>query len=63
MMDGISNSTMLELTRTDDEIALMPTGSSFGSKLKAIEFDPFADGEIALTAPATESQKEIWLGV
>ena len=63
MMDDTSNSTMLELTRTDEGIALMPTGASFGSKLKAIDFDPFADGEIALTAPATESQKEIWLGV
>ena len=63
MMDDTSNSTMLELTRTDEGIALMPTGASFGSKLKAVDFDPFADGEIALTAPATESQKEIWLGV
>ncbi|MCY7337778.1 MAG: condensation domain-containing protein, partial [Chamaesiphon sp.] len=63
MMDGISNSITLEPIRTDEEIALMPTGTSFGSKLKAIDFDPFADGEISLTAPATESQKEIWLGV
>ncbi|MDA9762112.1 amino acid adenylation domain-containing protein [Desulfobacterales bacterium] len=28
-----------------------------------VDFDPFADGEIVLTAPATESQKEIWLSV
>jgi amino acid adenylation domain-containing protein len=26
-----------------------------------IEFDPFADGEVVLTAPSTEAQKEIWL--
>jgi hypothetical protein len=33
------------------------------SNLKLIDFDPFADGEILLTAPATESQKEIWLAI
>jgi amino acid adenylation domain-containing protein len=27
-----------------------------------IDFDPFIDGEILLTAPATESQQEIWIG-
>jgi amino acid adenylation domain-containing protein len=29
----------------------------------AIDFDPFAEGELLLTAPATESQKEIWASV
>jgi amino acid adenylation domain-containing protein len=29
----------------------------------AVEFDPFAGGELLLTAPATESQKEIWASV
>lgn len=33
------------------------------SELTAVDFDPFVDGEILLTAPATESQQEIWLGV
>jgi amino acid adenylation domain-containing protein len=33
------------------------------SNLKSISFDPFKDGEILLTAPTTESQKEIWLAV
>ncbi|NJM85833.1 MAG: amino acid adenylation domain-containing protein [Hydrococcus sp. RU_2_2] len=28
-----------------------------------VEFDPFADGELLLTALATESQKEIWASV
>ena len=31
--------------------------------LTAIDYDPFVDGEILLTAPATESQQEIWVGV
>jgi amino acid adenylation domain-containing protein len=29
----------------------------------AVDFDPFAEGEILLTASATESQKEIWASV
>jgi len=29
----------------------------------AVDFDPFAAGELLLTAPATESQKEIWASV
>jgi amino acid adenylation domain-containing protein len=33
------------------------------TKLIAIDFDPFADGEILLTAPATLAQTEIWLSV
>jgi amino acid adenylation domain-containing protein len=41
-----------------------PTSSNIISfNFKSIDFDPFADGEILLTAPATESQKEIWLSV
>jgi amino acid adenylation domain-containing protein len=28
-----------------------------------VEFDPFAEGELLLMAPATESQKEIWASV
>jgi amino acid adenylation domain-containing protein len=31
--------------------------------LKSVDFDPFADGELLLTAPPTESQKEIWASV
>jgi amino acid adenylation domain-containing protein len=31
--------------------------------LIAVDFDPFADGEILLTAPATASQQEIWASV
>ncbi len=33
------------------------------SNYKSVDFAPFAEGEILLTAPATESQKEIWLSV
>ena len=33
------------------------------SNLIAVDFDPFADGEILLTAPATASQQEIWTSV
>jgi amino acid adenylation domain-containing protein len=41
-----------------------PASSNIASfNFKPIDFDPFADGEILLTAPATESQKEIWLSV
>ncbi|OUL24319.1 non-ribosomal peptide synthetase [Nostoc sp. RF31YmG] len=36
---------------------------NFQSSLAAVDFDPFADGELLLTAPATESQKEIWASV
>jgi len=35
----------------------------YQSRLTAVDFDPFADGELLLTAPATESQKEIWASV
>ncbi len=33
------------------------------SNFLAVDFDPFADGELLLTAPATPSQTEIWLSV
>ena len=33
------------------------------STITAVDFNPFADGELLLTAPATESQKEIWASV
>ncbi|OUL34271.1 non-ribosomal peptide synthetase [Nostoc sp. T09] len=36
---------------------------NFQSTLAAVDFDPFAEGELLLTAPATESQKEIWASV
>jgi amino acid adenylation domain-containing protein len=48
---------------TTPEIDLATTSELTASELTAIDFDPFVDGEILLTAPATESQKEIWLGV
>ncbi len=35
----------------------------YQSTLTAVDFDPFANGELLLTAPATESQKEIWASV
>jgi amino acid adenylation domain-containing protein len=33
------------------------------SNLLAVDFDPFAEGELLLTAPATPAQTEIWLSV
>jgi amino acid adenylation domain-containing protein len=33
------------------------------SNLIAVDFDPFAEGELLLTVPATPSQTEIWLSV
>ncbi|MFN6483357.1 MULTISPECIES: amino acid adenylation domain-containing protein [unclassified Nostoc] len=35
----------------------------YQSRLNAVDFDPFSGGELLLTAPATESQKEIWASV
>lgn len=32
-------------------------------EVTSVDFDPFAEGEVLLTAPATESQKEIWASV
>ena len=37
--------------------------SDMQSEFTAVDFNPFADGELLLTAPATESQKEIWASV
>ncbi len=39
--------------------------SSFNSQstLTAVDFDPFADGELVSTSPATASQTEIWASV
>ncbi len=31
------------------------------TRFRQVDFDPFANGEVMLTAPATEAQKEIWL--
>ena len=42
-------------------MSLLPV--DYQSRLTAVDFDPFADGELLLTAPATESQKEIWASV
>ncbi len=33
------------------------------SNLTAVDFDPFVEGELLLTAPATASQQEIWASV
>jgi hypothetical protein len=33
------------------------------SQFTAVDFDPFAEGEVLLTAPATASQQEIWASV
>ena len=73
MIDCISTTpelTELNLTSCHDEdlYLTVPTPQTSTklapkSNLKAIDFDPFVDGEILLTAPATESQQEIWLGV
>jgi amino acid adenylation domain-containing protein len=72
MMDCISTSELTDLNLSllnDEDLRLtVPTTKTLTnlaieSNLKAIDFDPFVDGEILLTAPATESQQEIWLGV
>ncbi|OUC11649.1 MAG: non-ribosomal peptide synthetase [Alkalinema sp. CACIAM 70d] len=36
---------------------------NLNSTATAVDFDPFASGEVLLTAPATEAQKEIWASV
>ncbi|AFY93866.1 non-ribosomal peptide synthetase [Chamaesiphon minutus] len=71
MMDCLSErAAEIKITPASDLellFAVLPpnlvVNSATDSKLLAIDFDPFADGELLLTAPATESQKEIWLGV
>ena len=40
-----------------------PISTDFHSNLLAVDFDPFAAGELLLTVPATPSQTEIWLSV
>ena len=42
---------------------IMPPFENYQETLIPVDFDPFAEGELLLTAPATESQKEIWLSV
>jgi amino acid adenylation domain-containing protein len=42
-------------------MTLSPAGAH--TQFTAVDFDPFAGGEVLLTAPATESQKEIWISV
>jgi amino acid adenylation domain-containing protein len=39
------------------------SSASFDSTVTAVDFDPFAGGEVALTALATAAQKEIWASV
>jgi amino acid adenylation domain-containing protein len=69
-MDLLSDSDLetIDYPFADREISSnLPTtisiDSSQSSTLLPIDFDPFIDGEILLTAPATESQQEIWVGV
>lgn len=33
------------------------------AKITAVDFNPFAGGDLVLTAPATDSQKEIWASI
>ena len=42
-------------------MSALPT--SFDSTLIAVDFDPFAGGEVSLTVRATAAQKEIWASV
>jgi Condensation domain len=72
MMDCIATSDLPDLSSTsfnnedgyltDPAPTPVPNLTSIPQSI-AIDFDPFIDGEILLTAPATESQQEIWLGV
>jgi amino acid adenylation domain-containing protein len=39
------------------------SAANIQSTLTAVDFDPFAGGELVLTAPATASQTEIWASV
>lgn len=41
----------------------MTLSSKLQTQLTSVDFDPFAEGDILLTALATESQKEIWASV
>jgi amino acid adenylation domain-containing protein len=68
---GEHRSSKIPLLSADiptSEASAEPTNQSTSSNIassnfKSVDFDPFADGEILLAAPATESQKEIWLAV
>ncbi len=71
MIDCLSDRpASIEIPPTTDEVEIILTAppptasmpSAVTLNLQAIDFDPFSDGEVALTAPATESQTEIWLG-
>ena len=42
---------------------MMNTFDNPNPNLTAVDFDPFAGGELLLTAPATASQQEIWASV
>ena len=39
------------------------SSATFDSTLTAVDFDPFAGGDVSLTALATAAQKEIWASV
>jgi aspartate racemase len=41
----------------------MKTIANLQPKVTAVDFDPFASGELLACVPATESQKEIWIAV
>src|SRR6476469_4608172 len=41
----------------------MKTTADLQPNLTAVDFDPFAGGELFACVPATESQKEIWIAV
>ncbi|MGB3265992.1 MAG: condensation domain-containing protein, partial [Microcoleus sp.] len=42
---------------------MMKTIADLPPKLTAVDFDPFAGGELFACVPATEAQKEIWIAV
>ncbi len=71
MIDCITESSPTDIDTIhcgDEEIfltvpTLQPIRLATKISLRNIDFDPFIDGEILLTAPATEAQQEIWLGV
>jgi amino acid adenylation domain-containing protein len=44
-------------------LIMISLSNSAHSNLTAVDFDPFAEGELLLTAPATASQQEIWASV
>ncbi|NEQ43671.1 MAG: amino acid adenylation domain-containing protein [Leptolyngbya sp. SIOISBB] len=44
-------------------MVLSPNPSPLNANYVAVDFDPFAEGELVNTAAATESQREIWASV